>query len=233
MIEIGGRPVLWHILKIYSYYGVTDFVILCGYKGYMIKEFFANYVLHTSDITVDMINKDIQVHESYNEPWRVTLLQTGEDTNTGGRLGRARDYLRDEELFFVTYGDGLSDIDIQALMAHHQKSGRAVTLTAVTPPGRFGAVELNGERVVDFREKPDGESLINGGFFVMTPRCFDYIEDDRSVLEVDVLPKLADIEQVSAYQHNGFWRPMDTLRDKIQLEEMWKAGTAPWKTWEG
>ena len=231
MIEIGGRPILWHIMKIYSHYGVKNFIILCGYRGYMIKEYFANYVLHMSDITVDLVSNNLEVHQSYNEPWRVTLLNTGEDTQTGGRIKRATEYLKNEKAFFLTYGDGVADIDIDALTRHHFSSERWVTMTAVQPPGRFGAVELSGNDVTGFKEKPSGESLVNGGFFVLSPKVLEFIDGDHSIWEVDALPKLLEKDQISAYQHQGFWRPMDTLRDKNQLEEFWDTGKAPWKHW--
>ena len=232
MIEIGGRPILWHILKLYSAHGVNEFVICCGYKGYLIKEYFANYFLHMSDVTFDMANNQMQVHQHKAEPWKVTLVDTGDDTLTGGRLKRVSDYIRDEQAFCFTYGDGLSDVDITALIAFHQAHGKWATVTAVQPPGRYGALDRDGNQVTGFTEKPRGDGgLINGGFFVLSPRCLDLIEGDNTSWEAQPLVKLAELGQMMAFEHHGFWQPMDTLRDKNQLEELWDSGKAPWKHW--
>ena len=233
MIEIGGKPILWHIMKIYSAHGVNDFVICCGYKGYMIKEYFANYFLHMSDVTFDMTNNQMKVHQRKAEPWHVTLVDTGENTLTGGRLKRVADYVRDEDAFCFTYGDGLSDIDISALIEFHKRHGKLATVTAVQPPGRYGALKLDGSRVAGFSEKPRGDGgLINGGFFVLLPGCLDLIEGDQTSWEGKLLAELAQSGQMMAYEHHGFWQPMDTLRDKIQLETLWDSGKAPWKIWQ-
>lgn len=233
MVEIGGKPILWHIMKGYSAHGVHDFIICCGYKGYVIKEYFANYFLHMSDVTFDMQNNRMQVHHQHVEPWRVTLVDTGEDTLTGGRLKRVADYVRGEEAFCFTYGDGVAGIDLSAQFAFHKQHGKWATVTAVLPPGRYGALQLDGARVSAFIEKPRGDGgAINGGFFVLSPKCLDLIEGDRTSWENDTLPRLAATGQVMAFTHNGFWQPMDTLRDKIQLEELWQRGTAPWKLWK-
>lgn len=233
MIEIGGKPILWHIMKLYSSAGVTDFIVCCGYKGYLIKEYFANYFLHMSDVTFDLGRNEMHVHHRYAEPWRVTLVDTGEVTLTGGRLRRVRDYLRDDDAFCFTYGDGLSDVDIGALIEFHRSHGRLATLTAVQPPGRFGAVSLDGSRVTGFVEKPKGEGgWINGGFFVLSNACIDYIDGDSTPWEGAPLEAIARDGQLMAYHHHGFWQPMDTLRDKNALEEMWQSGAAPWKRWE-
>ena len=232
MVEIGGKPILWHILKIYSSHGINEFVICCGYKGYVIKEYFANYFMHTCDVTfhLDEDNR-MQVHHRKNEPWKITLVDTGDDSMTGGRLGRVRNYLGDEPFCF-TYGDGLADVNIGATIEHHQQMGKLVTLTAVQPPGRYGALQLEAGAVRKFQEKPDGDnSWINGGFFVIDPKAIDYIADDSSVWETDVLPVLSHNSQLAAYSHSGFWQPMDTLRDKKYLEQLWASGQAPWKVW--
>jgi len=232
MIEIGGKPILWHILKIYSHYGINDFVICCGYKGYVIKEYFANYFLHTSDVTFDMSTNSMEVHSRKAEPWRVTLVDTGEETLTGGRLQRIRDYI-DNKPFCFTYGDGVASIDISALVAFHRAEGRLATLTAVQPPGRFGSLAFERGRVLAFEEKPKGDgSWINGGFFVLDPAVIDLIDGDNCTWEQKPLQTLAESCQLSAYHHQGFWQPMDTLRDKILLEELWKSGQAPWKVWK-
>lgn len=232
MVEIGGKPVLWHILKIFSAHGVNDFVICCGYKGYVIKEYFANYYLHLADVTFDMVNNRMEVHQNSAEPWRVTLIDTGEATMTGGRIRRVADYVRDEEAFFMTYGDGVSDVDLGALLAFHRRQGVLATLTAVQPPGRFGALNMDGTRVTHFEEKPQGDSgWINGGFFVLSPRVLDHIDGDHTVWERDPLERLSAEGQLAAFRHRGFWQPMDTLRDKNQLEELWAGGRAPWKVW--
>jgi len=232
MIEIGGRPILWHIMKHYSTYGVNEFIICCGYRGYLIKEYFANYFLHMSDVTFDMAKNKMEVHHQYAEPWRVTLVDTGEDTMTGGRLKRVASYLQGEELFCFTYGDGVGDINIADLIAFHRNSKAMATLTATHPPGRFGALDLNGDLVRSFKEKPKGDGgMINGGFFVMSPSVIDLIDDDTTIWERQPLEKLAERGQLAAYQHEGFWQPMDTLRDKNHLEELWQSGKAPWKVW--
>jgi glucose-1-phosphate cytidylyltransferase len=232
MVEIGGLPILWHILKIYSHHGIRDFIICCGYKGYMIKEYFANYFLHTSDVTFDMQENRMEVHQSVAEPWRVTLIDTGDHTGTGGRLTRVAQYLAGEDAFCMTYGDGVSDLDVTAEIAFHRSHGRQVTLTAVQPPARFGALALDGSAVSSFQEKPKGEGgWINGGFFVLSPKVLDEIHDPASMFESEPMQRLTAKHQVQAYFHRGFWQPMDTLRDKQRLEELWAGGSAPWKTW--
>jgi glucose-1-phosphate cytidylyltransferase len=232
MIEIGGRPILWHILKIYSHYGINDFVICLGYKGYVVKEYFANYFLHMSDVTFDMARNQMEVHQRNAEPWRVTLVDTGVETMTGGRLKRVRGYVGDSTFCF-TYGDGVCDVPIDQLIAWHREHGKCATLTAIQPPGRFGALNLDGGSVQHFQEKPDGDGAwINGGFFVLEPRVFDYIEGDASIWERAPMQQLAREGQLQAYQHRGFWQPMDTLRDKNALEELWSSAKAPWKVWE-
>ena len=232
MVEIGGKPILWHILKIYSSFGINDFVICCGYKGYVIKEYFANYFMHTCDVTfhLDEDNR-MEVHQRKNEPWKVSLVDTGDESMTGGRLRRVRDYL-DDEPFCFTYGDGVADIDIASSVQHHCESGKLATLTAVQPPGRYGALNLEKGLVRQFQEKPDGDhAWINGGFFVLQPDVIDWIDSDGTSWEADVLPRLAAANHLTAYQHDGFWQPMDTLRDKNRLEDLWSAGLAPWKRW--
>ncbi len=232
MVEIGGKPILWHIMKSYSSHGIHDFVICCGYKGYVIKEYFANYFLHTSDVTFDMQKNEMEVHARNAEPWRVTLVDTGDETMTGGRLRRVRPYVSDEEMFCFTYGDGVSDVNIAALIQFHQAHGKLATLTATQPPGRFGSLNLDGNRVNSFQEKPQGDGAwINGGFFVLSPKVLDYIEDDATIWEKSPMERLAHEGQMEAYLHHGFWQPMDTLRDKIHLEELWESGAAPWKSW--
>jgi len=231
MVEIGGKPILWHIMKLYSYYGINDFIICLGYKGYMIKEYFANYYLHQSDITFDMRNNEMKVHSNHCEPWTVTLVDTGDDTMTGGRLKRVKDYIGGKTFCF-TYGDGVSDVNIQELIAFHRKQKTTATMTAVQPPGRFGALELSDAYVMSFTEKPKGDGgWINGGFFVLENDVFDLIAGDETIWEKDPLEKLAECRQLSAYKHLGFWHPMDTLRDKNKLEELWGSGNAPWKVW--
>lgn len=231
MVEIGGRPVLWHIMKIFSAHGINDFVVCLGYKGYLIKEYFANYFLHMSDVTFDMVNNQTVIHQNNAEPWRVTLVDTGESTMTGGRLKRVRQYLGDEDFCF-TYGDGVGDVNISELIEFHRSQNRLATLTGVQPPGRFGALNLSGTRVANFEEKPHGEGgWINGGFFILSPHVIDYIEHDATVWERDPMERLAREGQLSAYLHQGFWQPMDTLRDKQHLEELWQSGSAPWKVW--
>lgn len=233
MIEVGGKPILWHIMKIYSAHGVNDFVICCGYKGYLIKEYFANYFLHMSDVTFDMSKNSMEVHQRSAEPWRVTLIDTGEETMTGGRLKRVASYVQDEEAFCFTYGDGVSDVNITELVAFHQSQGAKATLTATLPPGRFGALDFDGHKVRSFKEKPKGDGgMINGGFFVLSPEVLKYIDGDSSVWERAPLETLAEEGQLAAYQHGGFWQPMDTLRDKTHLEELWASGKAPWKVWK-
>ncbi len=232
MIGIGGRPILWHIMKMYSSHGIHDFVICCGYMGYVIKEYFANYFLHMSDVTFDMTNNRMEIHERHAEPWRVTLVDTGDSTQTGGRLARVRQYVQDEEAFCFTYGDGVADIDISAEIAFHRAHGKAATVAAVQPPGRFGSLELNGDSVSAFVEKPLGDGgFINGGFFVLSPSVLELIDDDQCIWEAGPINQLITRDQLVAFQHTGFWRPMDTLRDKTILEELWNSGTAPWKTW--
>ena len=232
MIEIGGKPILWHIMKIYSHYGINDFVVCCGYKGYVIKEYFANYFLHTSDVTFDMQKNSMEVHQRFAEPWRVTLVDTGEDTMTGGRLKRVQEYVKDEEAFCFTYGDGVSDINIQALIDFHRQQGVKATLTAVYPPGRFGALDISGHKVTTFQEKPKGDGgMINGGFFVLSPSVLGLLKDDETIWEKEPLESLAKSGQMSAYEHRGFWQPMDTLRDKNYLESLWASDKAPWKLW--
>ena len=233
MIEIGGKPILWHIMKLYSNHGVNDFVICCGYKGYMIKEYFANYFLHMSDVTFDMSDNSMKVHQKHAEPWRVTLVDTGDGTLTGGRLKRVAAYLQDEKAFCFTYGDGLADVDITAQIAFHKQHGKLATVTAVQPPGRYGALSLQREKVVGFTEKPRGDGgLINGGFFVLSPKCIDLIEGDQTGWEGAPLARLAAEGQLMAFEHAGFWHPMDTLRDKNHLEELWQTSKAPWKVWK-
>lgn len=232
MIEIGNKPILWHIMKIYSRYGVNDFVICCGYKGYLIKEYFANYFLHMSDVTFDVRKNTMEVHQRSAEPWRVTLIDTGEDTMTGGRLKRVESYVKDEEVFCFTYGDGVSDINIADLIAFHRNQKVKATLTATLPPGRFGSLDLDDYKVRSFNEKPRGDgSMINGGFFVLSPEVLNYISDDSTVWEHRPIETLAEEGQLAAFQHRGFWQPMDTLRDKNYLEELWSSGKAPWKVW--
>lgn len=232
MINIGGHPMLWHIMKTYSSHGVNEFVICCGYKGYVIKEYFANYFLHMSDVTFDMSNNHIEVHEQHAEPWRVTLVDTGEETMTGGRLKRVRPYLENEEQFCFTYGDGLSDVDIGAQLAFHRNHGKLATVTAVLPPGRYGALERVGDSVQGFTEKPRGDGgWINGGFFVLSPKVIDLIDGDSTSWEAEPLTQLAKSDQLMAYEHSGFWQAMDTLREKNLLEDLWQSGRAPWKRW--
>jgi glucose-1-phosphate cytidylyltransferase len=232
MVEVGGMPILWHIMKIYSAHGVNDFIICAGYRGYAIKEYFANYFLHMSDITFDMNENSIQVHNRRAEPWRVTVVDTGEATMTGGRLRRVKDYLGDSTFCF-TYGDGVSDVNVSETITFHRRHGKLATLLAVQPPGRYGALAIGASGDVQhFQEKPSGDGAwINGGFFVLEPKAIDYIAGDETTWEREPLENLANDQQLSAYKHQGFWRPMDTLRDKLHLEELWSSGTAPWKTW--
>ena len=232
MIEIGGKPILWHIMKMYGQHGITEFIICCGYKGYLIKEHFANYFLHMSDVTFDMSANATRIHKHSAEPWNVTLIDTGETTMTGGRLKRIKQYVEGEDAFCFTYGDGVSDVNISELIAFHKKHKKLATITAVQPPGRFGALEMDGSSVRGFIEKPKGDSSwINGGFFVLSPACIDYIEGDDTPWEGSPLNAIASGGELQAYRHDGFWQPMDTLRDRIQLEELWSTGKAPWKTW--
>lgn len=231
MIEIGGMPILWHILKIYSAHGIHDFVICCGYKGYLIKEYFANYFLHMSDVTIDMAHNTVEVHHKKVEPWKITLIDTGENTQTGGRLKRVAQYLDDD--FCMTYGDGVGSVDIAASVAFHRQHGKLATMTAVQPPGRFGAFELSGSAVKSFNEKPQGDGgWINGGFFVLNPKVLSLISSDATIWEKEPLESLAKQGQLEAFFHGGFWRPMDTMRDKIVLEELWASDQAPWKNWQ-
>ena len=231
MIEIGGKPIIWHVMKIYSTHGVHDFIICLGYKGYMLKEYFANYFLHMSDVTFDMVNNKMEVHQNSAEPWRVTLVDTGEDTMTGGRLKRVKSYLDDEDFCF-TYGDGVADVDIGKLIAFHKKQGTLATLTATQPPGRFGALNMSHNKITSFQEKPQGDGgWINGGFFVLSPKVIDYVAEDTTIWEREPMERLAEEGQLSAYMHQGFWQPMDTLRDKNHLEQLWAGGKAPWKVW--
>ena len=231
MIEIGGMPVLWHIMKIYSTYDINEFVICCGYKGYLVKEYFANYFLHMSDVTFDLKNNNMEVHRKFAEPWKVTLVDTGKQTMTGGRLKRVKEYV-DEKTFCFTYGDGLSDVDIANLVKFHKDKKRIATITSVQPPGRFGLVDIHDDKILRFTEKPAGDgNWINGGFFVLEPEVFDYIEGDSSIWERESLEKLAGDDQLSAYKHSKFWQPLDTLRDKNYLEKLWNSGKAPWKVW--
>lgn len=232
MIEIGGKPILWHIMKIYSAHGINDFVICCGYKGYMIKEYFANYSLHNSDLTIDLRNNSVKVHEVNAEPWSVTLVDTGEHTMTGGRLKRVARYLENEESFCFTYGDGVADIDITALLEFHSKEGKLATVCAVNPPGRYGSLVCEDNHVLDFAEKPvAGDGLINGGFFVLSPAVMETIADDSSIWEREPLEALVKAGELAAYRHSGFWQPMDTLREKNLLEQLWQEGGAPWQVW--
>ncbi|PXX46762.1 glucose-1-phosphate cytidylyltransferase [Undibacterium pigrum] len=232
MVEIGGRPILWHIMKSYSAHGVNDFVICCGYKGYLIKEYFANYFLHMSDVTIDMQKNHMEVHERHAEPWKVTLVDTGEETMTGGRLKRVAPYIQDEEAFCFTYGDGVSDLDITASINFHRNHGKLATVTAVLPPGRYGVLQRNGDQVLGFVEKPRGDGgWINGGFFVLSPKVLNLIENDGITWEQGPLTELAGAQQLMAFEHAGFWQPMDTLREKNLLEELWQSGSAPWRKW--
>lgn len=232
MIEIGGKPILWHIMKMYSAHGVNEFIVCCGYKGYVIKEYFANYFLHMSDVTIDMVDNRMEVHSQKAEPWKVTLVDTGDETLTGGRLKRVARYIQNENAFCFTYGDGVSDIDIGASIKFHLSHGKLATVTAVQPPGRYGALERSGNQVTGFIEKPRGDGgFINGGFFVLSPKCLPLIEGDQTSWEGGPLIDLAKDQQMMAFEHRGFWQPMDTLRDKNHLEELWAAGKAPWKNW--
>lgn len=232
MVEIGGKPILWHIMKIYSAHGINEFVICCGYKGYVIKEYFANYFLHMSDVTFDMQKNSMEIHQNQAEPWKVTLVDTGENSMTGGRLRRVRDYLQGEDAFCFTYGDGVADVDVTKLLAFHRAHGKAATLTAAHPPGRFGALDIQNNFVQSFKEKPKGDGAsVNAGFFVLSPSVIDLIDGDTTTWEREPLEALASRGELAAFHHAGFWQPMDTLRDKTQLEELWSSGKAPWKVW--
>ncbi|CNI64682.1 MULTISPECIES: glucose-1-phosphate cytidylyltransferase [Yersinia] len=233
MVKIGGKPILWHIMKMYSSHGINDFIICCGYKGYIIKEYFANYFLHMSDITFNMRENTMKIHDQRAEDWNVTLVDTGETSMTGGRLRRVADYVRDDEAFCFTYGDGVGSMDISAAVAFHKSHGKAATLTATFPPGRFGALDISEGQVLNFKEKPKGDgAMINGGFFVLSPQVLDYLEGDSTVWEQGPLMSLAEQGQLMAFEHQGFWQPMDTLHDKNLLEKLWQSGDAPWKTWD-
>ena len=233
MVEIGGKPILWHIMKQYSAHGINDFIICCGYKGYVIKEYFANYFLHMSDVTFDMHNNEMKVHHHRAEPWTVTLVDTGDNSMTGGRLARVAEYVKNEDAFCFTYGDGVSDVDISRSIDFHKTHGKKATLTATFPPGRFGALDIEAGQVNSFKEKPKGDgAMINGGFFVLSPSVLEYIDNDECVWEQYPLNKLAEDGELMAYEHQGFWQPMDTLRDKVYLEELWQSGKAPWKVWK-
>lgn len=233
MVEIGGKPILWHIMKIYSHFGVNEFIVCCGYKGYMIKEYFANYFLHQSDVTFNMDDNSMEIHRQRAEPWKVTLIDTGEDTMTGGRLRRVKEYLKDEEAFCFTYGDGVGNIDIKNSIEFHKNHGKLATLTATFPPGRFGAIDIVNNKVINFKEKPKGDgAMVNGGFFILSPRVLDMLENDLTIWEEEPLINLAEKGELMAFKHEGFWLPMDTLRDKQKLQELWETGSAPWKFWE-
>ena len=233
MVEIGGKPILWHIMKMYSAHGINDFVICCGYKGYLIKEYFANYFLHMSDVSFNMRDNTMEVHDKRAEPWNVTLVDTGEHSMTGGRLLRVASYVRDEEAFCFTYGDGVGDIDVTQSLQFHKTHGKAATLTATYPPGRFGALDIRNRQVMNFKEKPKGDgAMINGGFFVLSPKVLDYLAGDMTVWEQEPLMQLAEEGELMAYEHQKFWQPMDTLRDKVLLEQLWESGKAPWKVWD-
>ncbi|HEY8025390.1 MAG TPA: glucose-1-phosphate cytidylyltransferase [Burkholderiaceae bacterium] len=230
MVTIGGKPILWHIMRSYSQHGINEFVICCGYRGYVIKEYFANYFLHTSDVTFDMKNNQMEVHSRHAEPWKVTVIDTGDDTMTGGRLKRVARYVADDDMFCMTYGDGVSDVNISGLIEFHKQHGKLATLTATQPPGRFGALILDGSAISSFQEKPQGDGAwINGGFFVLSPKVLDFVEGDETIWERTPMERLAADGQLQAYFHKGFWQPMDTLRDKVYLEELWESGKAPWK----
>lgn len=233
MVEIGGMPILWHIMKMYSFYGVNDFVICCGYRGYVIKEYFANYFLHQSDVTFDMAANTMEVHTKRAEPWKVTLVDTGEETMTGGRLKRVEDYVKNEEAFCFTYGDGVGSVDISKLIKFHKSHGKLATLTATFPPGRFGAIDIVDNQILNFKEKPKGDgAMINGGFFVLSPKVISRLSADSTVWEQQPLMGLAEDGELMAFKHEGFWLPMDTLRDRQKLQELWESGNAPWKMWK-
>lgn len=232
MVEIGGKPILWHLMKLYTYYNITDFIICCGYKGYIIKEYFANYFLHNSDITIKLANNQLEIHQHNVEPWTITLVDTGDQSMTGGRLKRVKPYLDPKEAFCFTYGDGLSDINLTSLIQFHQTHQKLATITTVLPPGRYGAIQKTGHLVTQFVEKPKGDGgLISGGFFVLSPKCLEFINDDFSVWEEEPLKRLVEKQELMAFEHHGFWHAMDTLRDKNYLEKLWQSGNAPWKLW--
>ena len=232
MIEIGGKPILWHIMKHYSFFNLNDFVICCGYKGYLIKEYFLNYFYHVSDITINLKDNSVEIHKKQSEPWKVTLVDTGNESMTGGRIKAIKEYI-DNQTFCLTYGDGLADIDIHKLIKHHQSQKRFATITGTEPPGRFGSLRVEGSKVIGFQEKPKGDgAIINGGFFVLEPEVFDYIEGKNTLWEKEPLENLAKTNQLSVYKHDGFWQPMDTLREKNYLEELWSSNQAPWKLWD-
>ena len=230
MIEIGGRPIIWHIMKIYSQHGINEFIICCGYLGYVLKEYFINYFTHMSDLTVDLYNNELEIHKKNSEPWKITLVDTGKETQTGGRLKRVKEYLKGDHEFCFTYGDGLADINLGKLIDFHRSHGKLATITAVSPPSRYGALELDGNKVITFKEKPEG-GLINGGYFVLSPKIFDLIDGDLTSWEGSPLSQLAKTDELRAFIHNGFWQPMDTLREKNLLQQLWESGNAPWKTW--
>ena len=233
MVEIGGKPILWHVMKIYSYYGINEFIICCGYKGYVIKEYFANYFLHQSDVTIDLSMNKMEVHKKRAEPWKITLVDTGDITMTGGRLKRVFDYIKDDESFCFTYGDGVGNINISELVKYHKSHGKQATMTSTYPPGRFGAIDIKDNVIKSFKEKPKGDgAMINGGFFVLSPKVVDRIKDDNTVWEQEPLMTLAEDGELYAFKHEDFWQPMDTLRDKHLLEELWNKNKAPWRTWE-
>jgi glucose-1-phosphate cytidylyltransferase len=233
MVEIGGMPILWHIMKVYSYFGVNDFIICCGYKGYVIKEYFANYFLHQSDVTFDMESNVMEVHKKRTEPWKVTLVDTGDKTMTGGRIKRVSEYLINEDAFCLTYGDGLGNVDIRRCIDFHYAHGKLATMTATYPPGRFGAIDIESDKIMNFKEKPKGDgAMINGGFFVLSPLVINEISDDATIWEQEPLMTLAKKGELMAFRHEGFWQPMDTLRDKQKLQELWENGSAPWKFWD-
>ncbi len=232
MVEIGGRPILWHIMKVFGHHGVTDFIICLGYRGYMIKEYFFNYFLHSSDVTVDIASNSVEYHDSRSEPWRVSLVETGDATKTGGRVRRVRSYLKPDQPFFLTYGDGLADIDLSAQLAFHRDHGRSTTMTVVRPPARFGSAVVDGDRIVSFEEKPEASgSMINGGFFIVSPNAVDLVNGDDTTWEREPLERLADMDELRAWPHKGFWQPMDTLRDRELLEALWEGGDPPWRVW--
>ena len=230
MVEIGGRPIIWHIMKIYSQHGINEFIICCGYLGYVLKEYFINYFTHMSDLTVDLYNNELEIHKKNSEPWKITLVDTGKETQTGGRLKRVKEYLKGDHEFCFTYGDGLADINLGKLIDFHKSHGKLATITAVSPPSRYGALELDGNKVITFKEKPEG-GLINGGYFVLSPKIFDLIDGDLTSWEGSPLSQLAKTDELRAFIHNGFWQPMDTLREKNLLQQLWESGNAPWKTW--
>ena len=230
MVEIGGRPIIWHIMKIYSQHDINEFIICCGHLGYVLKEYFINYFTHMSDLTVDLYNNELEIHKKNSEPWKITLVDTGKETQTGGRLKRVKEYLKGDHEFCFTYGDGLADINLGKLIDFHKSHGKLATITAVSPPSRYGALELDGNKVITFKEKPEG-GLINGGYFVLSPKIFDLIDGDLTSWEGSPLSQLAKTDELRAFIHNGFWQPMDTLREKNLLQQLWESGNAPWKTW--